>query len=273
MQLSGLKQRVVSAIAALAALAILIKFLPKEALIWVVLILWIVGAWEWSGFIKPNNSMLRSIYTLWLGSMMLMIAADFLPVNGLRGLLVVALLFWLFSFVQILRYPVEFSKPFTLLAGVFALIPSYAAFDYLLKSQDLSLWYVLFLLVIIWAADVGAYFTGKALGKNKLAPKVSPGKTREGAAGGWVFAIIFTIAGGYLLFDSFDTNSVLRLFAAGTGIFFLSVVGDLTMSMFKRNVGLKDSGVFLPGHGGVLDRIDSWTSGVVLYTLIFVLFH
>ena len=181
-------------------------------------------------------------------------------------------MFWLFSFIQILRYPIEFSKPFTLLAGLLALVPSYAAFDYLIKS-DLSLWYVLFLLMIIWGADVGAYFTGKAMGKNKLAPQVSPGKTREGALGGMVLAVIVAIVGGYLLFDNFNASAVIRLLVAGVGIFLLSVVGDLTMSMFKRNAGLKDSGVFLPGHGGVLDRIDSWTSGVVLYTLIFVFFH
>lgn len=267
-----LKQRVISALAALAILAIAIYFLPKESLRWIVLLLWCVGAWEWSSFIKPNHPMLRSVYTIWLASMMLMIATDFLPLDGLRGLLVIGLIFWIFSFIQILRYPIEFSKPFTLLAGVFALIPSYAAFDYLLKSE-LSLWYVLFLLIIIWGADVGAYFTGKTLGKNKLAPKVSPGKTREGALGGWILAVIVTIVGGYLLFDNFDTKSILRLITAGTGIFFLSVIGDLTMSMFKRNADLKDSGVFLPGHGGVLDRIDSWTSGVTLYALIIILFH
>ena len=109
---------------------------------------------------------------------------------------------------------------------------------------------------IVWAADVGAYAAGRTLGRNKLLPKVSPGKTREGAIGGLLSVLVWALAWGQLAFapqgGEWAWLLALTLVAA-----LYSIVGDLGISMFKRLTGIKDSGSLLPGHGGLLDRVDS----------------
>jgi phosphatidate cytidylyltransferase len=120
----------------------------------------------------------------------------------------------------------------------------------------------LWLLMLVIGADIGAFFTGRNFGRLKLAPHVSPGKTWEGAIGG-LCAVAFVALGGALYFGLPALPCV--AFGCAVGIF--SVVGDLTESMFKRSAGLKDSGGLLPGHGGILDRIDSVTAAAPLYAL------
>lgn len=116
------------------------------------------------------------------------------------------------------------------------------------------------LLAIVWAADVGAYAFGRLFGRTKLAPAVSPGKTLEGMAGGLLLAALAAGVAAALL-----GLPVARVATLGVATALVSVLGDLTQSMFKRNVGLKDSGRLLPGHGGVLDRIDSLTAAIPLF--------
>ena len=111
-----------------------------------------------------------------------------------------------------------------------------------------------------WAADTGAFVAGKLFGRVKLAPQISPGKTWEGVIGGLLTVAVLAVAGAYL----FDARvSVLVPFCLAVAC--ASIVGDLTVSMFKRNAGLKDSGNLFPGHGGVLDRVDSVTAAVPLF--------
>jgi phosphatidate cytidylyltransferase len=121
---------------------------------------------------------------------------------------------------------------------------------------------VLWLVLLVIAADIGAFFVGRSLGKHKLAPQVSPGKTWEGALGG--LATVALVAWGGAEYFGLPAWQCIA-FGCGVGIF--SVIGDLTESMFKRSAGLKDSGVLLPGHGGILDRIDSVTAAAPLYAL------
>jgi phosphatidate cytidylyltransferase len=117
---------------------------------------------------------------------------------------------------------------------------------------------LLFILLLVWAADTGAYFAGKNLGKHKLAPKVSPKKTWEGVYGGLFLALAVMVAGIHLL--QFDREQWLPLKGLTIIIVAYSVIGDLTESIFKRLTGVKDSGRILPGHGGILDRIDGVTA-------------
>ena len=124
--------------------------------------------------------------------------------------------------------------------------------------------YLLSVLALVWIADIGAYFSGKTFGKNKLAPSISPGKTWEGAIGGWVAVVLISIISTQLpmLHDTFASNLLkawgwLGFIPAMTLIVVASVVGDLFESQLKRRIAMKDSSNLLPGHGGILDRIDA----------------
>jgi len=126
---------------------------------------------------------------------------------------------------------------------------------FLYRSFDEGGWILLYLLTLVWIADIGAYFSGRRFGKNKLAPGISPGKTWEGVAGGMVanllwILLIYSISAGWGM-------SLAWFIAAGLATSAISVVGDLFESILKREAGAKDSSKLLPGHGGVLDRIDS----------------
>ena len=129
-------------------------------------------------------------------------------------------------------------------------------------NSSLSPKLLLFALLIVWVADMGAYFAGKQFGRVKLAPSISPGKTWEGVFGGLVLVVVLTLVWAH--FGEMELN-VLLPFCLAVGA--LSVVGDLTVSMFKRTAGVKDSGKLFPGHGGVLDRIDSVSAAAPLFAL------
>jgi len=122
--------------------------------------------------------------------------------------------------------------------------------------------WTLFLLFLVWAADTGAFIAGKALGRHKLAPRVSPGKTWEGAAGGLVLGGLFAwLAAGWFV------QPVVSFVAVSLVVVIFSIIGDLTESMLKRYAGLKDSGQLIPGHGGIMDRMDSITAAAPVLML------
>jgi phosphatidate cytidylyltransferase len=135
-----------------------------------------------------------------------------------------------------------------------------------IKQGALGNWQIMAVMVLVWGADVGAYFSGKAFGKRKLAPKVSPGKSWEGVYGGLALSLVITTIVGVMR-EWTAGQLLIGLFGAAL-IVFVSVVGDLTESMFKRQSGIKDSSNLLPGHGGVLDRIDSLTAAVPIFAVL-----
>mgnify|MGYP001823248173 FL=1 len=115
--------------------------------------------------------------------------------------------------------------------------------------------WLFYALSLVWVADIGAYFSGKNFGKNKLEPHISPGKTIEGLAGGVIATSLYTLAAAYFFELSMEKTVLLVLLSVIVTL--ISVSGDLFFSFLKREAGLKDSGRILPGHGGILDRIDS----------------
>jgi phosphatidate cytidylyltransferase len=146
------------------------------------------------------------------------------------------------------------------LAGPLALLPAWLTLLFVHASPRMGPQLALLALALVWAADVGAYATGRMIGRIKLAPTVSPGKTWEGVGGGVLLALAVAWAASVWL-----DQALLPLLAVAAATALVSVIGDLTLSMLKRNVGLKDTGSLLPGHGGVMDRIDGLVAAVPAY--------
>ncbi|MBI4190560.1 MAG: phosphatidate cytidylyltransferase [Betaproteobacteria bacterium] len=148
-------------------------------------------------------------------------------------------------------------------AGLVVLLPAWLALARLQNDAPL----LLLLLGVIWIADSAAYFTGRALGRRKLAPAISPGKTWEGVGGAFAAVTVYALALHFSLLAARDLPAVISGFVVMT---VLSIVGDLFESWLKRNAGVKDSGGIFPGHGGMLDRIDGITAALPLAALIFI---
>ena len=147
-----------------------------------------------------------------------------------------------------------------------AVVALWLAWLALAQARVIGVNFLLSVMVLVWGADIGAYFSGKAFGKRKLAPQVSPGKSWEGVYGGLALSLVITAVVGLVRDWSFG-QILLGLLGAAI-VVFISVVGDLTESMFKRQSGIKDSSNLLPGHGGVLDRIDSLTAAIPLFAAL-----
>ena len=242
------------------AIAVTLLLLPTPVAAGVFGLLWLAGAWEWGGFALLTGSA-RALYTLALG--IGMGACWFWQAPGLvLILLVVALVWWAFAFGAVVRFPQRFALGFVAAAGFVVLLPSWLLLVWMHGSTALGSELAFTLMVIVWAADVGAYAFGRWLGRVKLAPAVSPGKTWEGVGGGLLAAALVAAVAARLL-----GLPVLGFVGLGLATALVSVLGDLAQSMFKRNVGLKDSGKLLPGHGGVLDRFDSLTAAIPVFVL------
>ncbi len=209
------------------------------------------GAWEWSGFLAGSTRAMRIAYVFLVAA--LAVAARLLVTEGelFLKLMQLAALWWTLALLWVLIAPRRTRAWGTALAGAFALVPAWVALTHMVEAWPRGAQWVLFVLMLAFATDTGAYFAGRAYGRVKLAPQVSPAKTWEGVAGGMLLGALMGYAGSRW-FDLLPSGFI-PLCLAGAGF---SVVGDLTESMFKRAAGLKDSGRFLPGHGGVLDRVD-----------------
>jgi phosphatidate cytidylyltransferase len=252
--------RIITAVILGGAITAAVLLLPLPASAALFGVLWLVGTWEWSKLAQLSGT--RSIaYVVLLGAAMVIVLAVASPFVA-AVVMAVASIGWLVALFAIVSYPRAYSPAVVAAIGFVVLVPSWVLLIYLLGAEPLGRALAMAVLVIVWAADVGAYAVGRAFGRHKLAPKVSPGKTWEGVTGGALFAA----GAGWAAAQLLDLPAgVLIALGVATGL--VSVVGDLTVSMFKRNVGLKDSGRLLPGHGGVMDRIDSLTAAVPVFAL------
>jgi len=252
-----LKKRVITALIAVAALLLVLFVLPQIVAQVVVAALILAGAWEWSGFLGTQSTALRSVYVVFIAALMGLVTWVTPEINGL--VFRVALVWWVCALVWTLFYPTAIPGIVRWMAGVLVLLPLYEALIVLYLAGPAVL---LGALLIVWAADTGAFVAGKLFGRVKLAPKISPGKTWEGVIGGLFTVAVLAVAGAWL----FDVPvAVLVPFCLAVAC--ASIVGDLTVSMFKRTAGLKDSGSLFPGHGGVLDRVDSVAAAAPLFAL------
>ena len=250
----------------LAGVCVAVIFLLPLLLVTFFFCLFIgMGSWEWSRLAGINRLWQKVLYLLVV--MLLCYLVYNLPV---LFIVMPAVVWWLFALVLLYQYSGVGSIIFLrqnimrMLMGLIALVPAWAGLVYLIKRGDLSL--VLMLLLFVWATDIGAYFCGKRFGRRKLASFISPGKTVEGVVGGAGLALAVAVISGLFLSVSIESMMLLLLLSLVTAL--ATVVGDLVESMLKRESNLKDSGNILPGHGGLLDRID----GLIAAVPVFVLF-
>lgn len=252
-----LRQRVITALVLAPIVLLVILALPHPATMVVLALLVMIAAWEWSAFPGFTQQSARLIYVTVITACVVAAWLYGVDRGELDALLYAALLWWLFALLWVAAAPGRVNRTTAAVAGLFVLIPVWIA---LVRLHALAPQLVLFLLLLVVAADIGAYFAGRRFGRNKLAPRVSPGKTWEGVGGGLVAAVVMSAIGVWW----FDVSAV-PFVGLCLVVVVASVVGDLTESLFKRHVGLKDSGTLLPGHGGVLDRVDSVTAAAPVF--------
>ncbi len=256
--------RVLTALVLLPVIFAALFLLPRQAVDVLISGVVLLAGWEWARFVGLTAPWIRLLYAVAVlaSAILLVWFADGL--SSLSWLFWIAMLWWAIAALWILRYPTPISKPVAALSGFAVLVPAFAALEFIVAQEQGAQW-LLFMLLLVWAADVGAYFAGRFFGRTKLAPRVSPGKTWAGVAGG-VAATLLVAAAGAWWFGA----TVFPYLLFGAAVAVVSIVGDLTVSMFKRSAGLKDSGRILPGHGGILDRIDSMTAAAPVFVLGFL---
>lgn len=256
-----LGQRVLTAIGLVAVLAVVLLVLPAALAIAALAAIVLAGAWEWSALCGIGQPVARAAYVLCCGAAMAGLWLGTRDAAAFELVMLVTMLGWIPLFAWIAFRPQRGGRLLGSLAGIWALAPMFLALARLYQ-QERGHELVVFVLVLAWAADIGAYFAGRHFGRLRLAPVVSPNKTWEGVLGGLAAGVVVALAAR--AWFGLPAFAFVSLCVAAV---LVSVVGDLLESMFKRQRGLKDSGSLLPGHGGILDRIDSLTSSVPLMAL------
>jgi phosphatidate cytidylyltransferase len=265
-----LKQRLLTAAILIPLVIWGILRLPTEYLAMVLALFVVQGGWEWTGLMKISSVAKRGLYTLMVaaglvGSWFVLRDAS----SDWMALPVLSLFWWVLAIALVLQFPNSAtrwsSSAAQAIIGLIVLVPTWLAVVALHQSGEQGPLLVMYLLSLIWVADSGAYFGGRAWGKHKLAPAVSPGKTWEGVASGAVLSLAYAVGAAQVLALPGNQWPLFVVLSLVTVLF--SVLGDLTESMFKRHAGIKDSGTLLPGHGGVLDRIDSVTAAAPVFVV------
>jgi phosphatidate cytidylyltransferase len=259
-----LKTRVLTAVVLAAALLLVVLWLEPVWTLVAISAAVLLGAWEWSAFLRAPNVWLRGAYVAVI-AVLLAVAWELTHTpKYLDALLWVALVWWTLALLWISLAPRRVTPIAAAIAGILALVPAWVALARMLFLTNGTQW-LLFALVLVWTADIGAFFVGRRYGRVRLAPDVSPGKTWEGVLGGIAASTVIALIGAFWFGLPHVKFVLLCLAVVG-----YSIVGDLTESLLKRYAGVKDSGSVFPGHGGMMDRIDSVTGAapVLLFGLM-----
>ncbi|MGO2346698.1 MAG: phosphatidate cytidylyltransferase, partial [Providencia sp.] len=244
---------------------------------YVVIAVCALGAWEWAQFAGWHSQAKRIGLAVVFAAILLAIQFSLPNIVELASEPVInyglwaGLVWWVVAILLVITYPASASWGKSvivrLLFGVLTIVPFYCGMMVLRtigyhSDTFFGAWWLLYVMLLVWGADSGAYAFGRTMGRNKLAPKVSPGKTWEGLIGGLITAGVIS-----WLFSAFAPIPVMPDYLLVTSIIvvIVSVFGDLTESMFKRQSGIKDSSHLIPGHGGILDRIDSLTAAIPVF--------
>lgn len=244
--------------------------LPPVGFAMIMTLFWGLAAWEWTGLVKIETYVERTLFIIFI--LLFSVAAYlYFPKTSLLA----GSLAWFVALYFILRFPDVIQFPTTssqlkLLLGVFLLTPCWVGLN-LIRSYDRGLIYLFFVLSLIWMMDTVGYLVGKPWGRHKLIARLSPGKSIEGVFGGLLFTFLLS---GMVVYSSkvpFKQTPLTLILILLVACF--SVIGDLFESLLKRQAGVKDSGRVLPGHGGMLDRMDSTLAAVPLFACILPWIH
>jgi len=284
-----LKQRILTALLLIPVALYAVFLLPLWGFSLFIQAVLMLGAWEWSPLMGVTRKSGRIAYTIAVGAI-IGILSFFVPYQhlwtdgSLDPLIYYTILlggiWWVCALALIVNYPSSrrmWSRTRSIvgLFGLLIFVPTWAALV-TVRSINIDVqpyfggWVVLFILLLVWAADVGAFFAGVRYGRNKMMPAVSPGKTMEGLCGGISLAFVVMMVVSH--WTKIPADQFTGYYLTGLFTVVASVFGDLNESMFKRAAGVKDSGSILPGHGGILDRIDSLTAAVPIFTLAYLEF-
>jgi phosphatidate cytidylyltransferase len=270
-----LRQRVITGLIMAGIFLAAIIFLPLPGLALLLGILVCMGAWEWTRLAGLSSPVARVLYVLVLMTALVALYGYCQLGNTpsreqVQPFLGVACLWWSFAMLWVKGYPASAvlwrTVAMRCLMGLLILAPAWMSAVFLLSFPRGGMLLVVMVLVVA-AADIGAYFSGKTFGKHKLAVLVSPAKTWEGFWGGMVCCVLLAMLLWYVLPEQAAHINLISVVAVTVTTALASVVGDLTVSMVKRESGVKDSGSLLPGHGGVLDRLDSLCGAAPVFAL------
>ena len=266
-----LKARVLTAIVLLVGFLAALFLLPAPLWLALSALVGVLAAWEWGGLCALQRAA-RAAFAALAGALVLLLGLgnglhlDEVADTGLlRSVYGISALFWVLVVPFWLRAHWRLKAPLSWLTGLVVVVPAALALAHLRQLSPLVL---LAAMSLVWVADIAAFFSGRRFGRHKLAPSVSPGKTWEGAWGAALAVVLLGVAwlqlGDRLAGPLSWVLAVLLLIVLTS----VSIIGDLFESLMKRQAGVKDSGKLLPGHGGVLDRIDSLTSTLPLVLLL-----
>ena len=252
-----LKLRVISAVILAPVVILSVLYVPHKWFALFLALIAIAAAWEWASMVV--KSMPAKLFYVIVCAMLMAAGWFLLEQAHIRLLMLLGSGYWIFILLLLAFYQVSWLGNYLLesflhYSGYFVIVLGWLAM-LALHAQQPSI--LLFLFVLIWVADIAAYFTGKKFGRSKLAEELSPGKTREGVLGAIVGAVLISLLGVYWWQEQLALMLAIYFVLLCVLTALISVVGDLFESLLKRNAGVKDSGCLIPGHGGVLDRIDS----------------
>lgn len=274
------RTRVYAALAMTPFAIAAILWMPTPWLVALAAIVFLAGLWEWFKLAEVDDTLQRTV--LLLANLLLMVALVWGSRTSNGGTLVlfqmavvVGVVWWLLACLWLKHYDFAsnhdtHARMFKLAAGTLAVVPAWCALALLHASQPNGHRWLLVALGIVWAGDTGAYFVGRAFGGKlfggrKLAPRISPNKTIEGLLGGIACALLVALP--LATYAGAQTAQLPMVAAATVLTSGAAVVGDLFESLLKRHVGVKDSGDIIPGHGGILDRIDAVLAALPVFAL------
>ena len=269
----SLPRRAATAVVAIPVAVITVLALPTEGVALVLAIVMVAASVEWARITTPQRVAVYGFPLAVAVSVLLLWLAALQWLGWLRVLCAMSLAWWCVALLWVVRFEqgrdlAALDRAITRgIVGWMIIVPAWAGLVYVHASGEDGPSRVLFILLVVWAADIGAYFAGRRFGVRRLAALTSPGKSVEGVAGGIAAVGMLGIAAGLWLNLPVMLVGMLTLLCVAAGA--LSVLGDLMESLVKRRSGVKDSGNVLPGHGGILDRIDSLTAATPAFAVGF----